>query len=47
MNLPAKNVLLDGRRWRLLKEYRRWSLEDLSKSEYENMPAGPGAWLDE
>ncbi len=31
MNLPAKNVLLDGRRWRLLKEYRRWSLEDLEQ----------------
>jgi helicase len=42
MNLPAKNVLLDGRRWRLLKEYRRWSLEDLSKSEYENMSGRAG-----
>lgn len=42
MNLPAKNVLLDGRRWRLLKEYRRWSLEDLSRSEYENMSGRAG-----
>jgi replicative superfamily II helicase len=42
MNLPAKNVLLDGRRWKMLKEYRRWSLEDLGKSEYENMSGRAG-----
>jgi helicase len=42
MNLPAKNVILDGRRWKLLREYGRWSLEDLSKSEYENMSGRAG-----
>jgi helicase len=42
MNLPAKNVLLDGRRWKLLHQYGRWSLEDLTKSEYENMSGRAG-----
>jgi helicase len=42
INLPAKNVLLDGRRWKLLRQYRRWSLEDMAKSEYENMSGRAG-----
>jgi helicase len=42
MNLPAKNVLLDGRRWKMLRQYGRWSLEDLAKSEYENMSGRAG-----
>ena len=42
MNLPAKNVLLDGRRWKMLRQYGRWSLEDLEKSEYENMSGRAG-----
>lgn len=42
MNLPAKNVLLDGRRWKMLRQYGRWSLEDLQKSEYENMSGRAG-----
>src|SRR5262249_8188918 len=37
MNLPAKNVVLDGRKWELLRRFGRWSLEDVTKSEYENM----------
>lgn len=42
MNLPAQNVLLDGRRWKMLRQYGRWSLEDLEKSEYENMSGRAG-----
>ncbi len=42
LNLPVKNVVLDGKRWQYLKRYRRWSLEDMSKSEYENMSGRAG-----
>jgi len=42
MNLPARNVVLDGRKWELLRRYGRWSLEDITKSEYENMSGRAG-----
>jgi helicase len=42
LNLPVKNVVLDGKRWQYLKRYGRWSLEDVSKSEYENMSGRAG-----
>lgn len=42
MNLPVKNVILDGKRWQYLRRYSRWSLEDVSKSEYENMSGRAG-----
>jgi helicase len=42
MNLPVKNVVLDGRKWEYLRRYGRWSLEDVSKSEYENMSGRAG-----
>lgn len=42
MNLPTKNVILDGKRWQYLRRYGRWSLEDISKSEYENMSGRAG-----
>lgn len=42
LNLPVKNVVLDGKRWQYLKRYSRWSLEDISKSEYENMSGRAG-----
>lgn len=42
MNLPVKNVVLDGKRWQYLRRYGRWSLEDISKSEYENMSGRAG-----
>ncbi len=42
LNLPVKNVILDGKRWQYLKRYGRWSLEDVSKSEYENMSGRAG-----
>ena len=42
LNLPVKNVVLDGKRWQYLKWYGRWSLEDVSKSEYENMSGRAG-----
>lgn len=37
-----KNVVLDGKRWEWLKRYDRWSLEDITKSEYENMSGRAG-----
>jgi len=42
LNLPVKNVVLDGKRWQFLRRYSRWSLEDVSKSEYENMSGRAG-----
>lgn len=42
LNLPVKNVILDGKRWQYLRRYSRWSLEDASKSEYENMSGRAG-----
>jgi helicase len=42
LNLPVKNVVLDGKRWQYLKRYSRWSPEDISKSEYENMSGRAG-----
>ena len=42
MNLPVKNVVLDGRKWEYLRRYGRWSLEDITKSEYENMSGRAG-----
>jgi len=42
MNLPVKNVVLDGRKWELLRRFGRWSLEDVTKSEYENMSGRAG-----
>jgi len=42
LNLPVKNVILDGKRWEYLRRYGRWSLEDISKSEYENMSGRAG-----
>ena len=42
MNLPVKNVILDGRKWEFLRRYGRWSLEDITKSEYENMSGRAG-----
>ena len=42
MNLPVKNVVLDHQRWEYLRRYGRWSLEDISRSEYENMSGRAG-----
>ncbi len=42
LNLPVKNVILDGHRWLYLKRYGRWSLEEVTKSEYENMSGRAG-----
>jgi len=42
MNLPVKNVVLDGRKWELLRRFGRWSLEEVTKSEYENMSGRAG-----
>ena len=42
LNLPVKNVILDGKRWQYLRRYGRWSLEDVTKSEYENMSGRAG-----
>lgn len=42
LNLPVRNVVLDGRHWQYLKRYDRWSLEDISKSDYENMSGRAG-----
>ena len=42
MNLPVKNVILDERKWKHFREYRRWGLHDISKSEYENMSGRAG-----
>jgi ATP-dependent DNA helicase len=42
MNLPVKNVVLDHQRWDYLRRYGRWSLVDISRSEYENMSGRAG-----
>jgi helicase len=42
MNLPVKNVVLDHQRWDYLRRYGRWSLQDISRSEYENMSGRAG-----
>lgn len=42
LNMPVKNVVLDGKRWQYLRRYGRWSLEDITKSEYENMSGRAG-----
>src|SRR5262249_34070924 len=41
-NLPTKNVVIDGRKWKYLPRYGRYSLIDVSKSEYENMSGRAG-----
>lgn len=42
LNLPVRNVILDGHRWLYLKRYGRWSLEEIAESEYENMSGRAG-----
>jgi replicative superfamily II helicase len=42
VNLPAKNVILDGRKWVTSGPHERPYKEDLSKSEYENMSGRAG-----
>src|SRR5204862_4419356 len=42
LNLPVKNVVLDHQRWEYLRRYGRWSLVDISRSEYENMSGRAG-----
>jgi helicase len=42
MNLPVKNVVLDHQRWEYLRRYGRWSLQEISRSEYENMSGRAG-----
>lgn len=42
MNLPVKNVVLDHQRWEYLPRYGRWSLQEISRSEYENMSGRAG-----
>jgi helicase len=42
VNLPTKNVILDGRRWETNGPFDRPALVDLSKSEYENMSGRAG-----
>jgi len=42
MNLPVKNVLLEGQKWHYFKSYHRWGLKDMSRSEYENMSGRAG-----
>ena len=42
VNLPARNVILDGRRWITGGPQDRPHLEDLGKSEYENMSGRAG-----
>jgi helicase len=42
VNLPTKNVIVDGRRWETNGPFDRPALMDLSKSEYENMSGRAG-----
>lgn len=42
MNLPVKNVVLDHQRWEYMRRYGRWALQDVSRSEYENMSGRAG-----
>lgn len=42
VNLPTKNVVLDGRRWETNGPFDRPALVDLGKSEYENMSGRAG-----
>jgi replicative superfamily II helicase len=37
MNLPEKNVVLEGQKWHYFKRYHRWGRKDISRSEYENI----------
>jgi helicase len=42
VNLPTKNVILDGRRWETNGPFDRPLLVDLTKSEFENMSGRAG-----
>lgn len=42
MNLPVKNVVIEGKKWHYFKRYDRWGLDDMSRSEYENMSGRAG-----
>ncbi|MCU0690314.1 MAG: DEAD/DEAH box helicase [Polyangiaceae bacterium] len=42
MNLPVKNVVLEGQKWHYFKRYHRWGRKDISRSEYENMSGRAG-----
>jgi len=41
MNLPVRNVVLEGQKWHF-DRYRRWGRKDISRSEYENMSGRAG-----
>ena len=42
MNLPVRNVVLEGKKWGFAKWCRRWERQSLSRSEYENMSGRAG-----
>ena len=42
MNLPVRNVVLEGQKWHYFERYRRWGRKDVSRSEYENMSGRAG-----
>ncbi len=42
INLPAKNVIIDDKRWQFSKEFQQMHLVDIGKSEYENLGGRAG-----
>ncbi len=42
MNLPAKNVFIDTQKWKYSSKFRRVLIEDITRSEYENMSGRAG-----
>jgi helicase len=42
MNLPVKNVILEGKKWYHYKKYQKWDRVDIEKSDYENMSGRAG-----
>ena len=42
INLPAKNVIIDHKRWQFSREFQQMHLIDISKGEYENLGGRAG-----
>ena len=42
INLPAKNVIIDHKRWQFSREFQQMHLVDISKGEYENLGGRAG-----
>lgn len=42
MNLPAKNVIIDSKRWHFSEQFQQMHVVDISRGEYENLSGRAG-----